>query len=100
MTDRPYRKFSETGIPERENPHLKRVLLVAQILDAERSWMTSKDVHRAYVERVGEACRRSIRRDLQALVCTGVAEARQRQNWRCPPHLEFKFDGWPLPLGG
>jgi len=100
MNKRTYRKFCETGVAERTNAQMRRVLLVAQILDAERSWLKIDDVHRAYLSRVGEACRRTIARDLQLLVCTGIAEERQVKQERCKPLHEFRFEGWPLPLGG
>lgn len=100
MTGRPYNKFSETGVPERTNEQMRRILLVAQILDAERSWVTVDEVYSAYSSRVGKACRRTIFRDLRLLVCTGLVEERQVRRELVKPQYEFRFEGWPLPLGG
>lgn len=100
MNKRTYRKFSETGVHERTNAQMRRVLLVAQVLDAERAWLNSDEVHKAYTSRVGKACRRTMLRDLRLLVCAGIVEERQVKREKTQPMPEFRFEGWPLPLGG
>lgn len=100
MNQRTYSKFMETGVSERTNEQMRRVLLVAQILDAEQSWLSSTDVHRAYVSRVGNVCERTVRRDLQLLVCTGLVEVKWIEGLRGKERSVLKFEGWPLPLGG
>ena len=100
MNKRPRNEFRVTGVAERTNEQVRRILLVAQILDAEQAWLTTDEVYRAYSSRVGKICKRTIRRHLQLLVCTGVVEERPAKRSRWAQLSEFKFDSWPLPLGG
>lgn len=52
-----------------------------------------------YVARVGDACERTIRRDLQLLACTGLVEVKWVEGLLGKEKSVFKFDSWPLPLG-
>lgn len=80
---------------------MRRVLFVAQVLEAEKGWVTAEDVHRLYLSRVGKACcKRTMLRDLRLLVCMGIAEEREVRLSNLWLRAEFKFEGWPLPLGG
>lgn len=92
-------KFHATGVTERTYEQMRRVLLVAQILEAEGAWLSSYDVHRMYVARVGDACEQTIRRDLQLLACTGLVEVKWVEGLLGKEKSVFKFDSWPLPLG-
>jgi len=86
--------------PERTQEQLRRVLLVAQILDAEQEWVSSEQVHQAYSARVGKICQRTIMRDLRLLVWTGIAEERLVGTTPGRPRAEFRFEGWPESLEG
>lgn len=91
-------KFHATGVTERTYEQMRRVLLVAQILEAEATWLSSYDVHRVYVARVGDVCERTIRRDLQLLACCGVVEVKWIEGLLGKEKSVFRFDSWPLPL--
>ena len=78
--------------PERTQEQLRRVLLVAQILDAEQEWLSSEQVHQAYSARVGKICKRTIMRDLRLLVWTGIAEEKRIESGHSRPRVEFRFE--------